>query len=54
MTKVLITGGEWGNNGNDTTYTGGGGISGRAITGTNYTVSGTVNSSTVKGSFQPS
>jgi hypothetical protein len=48
------TGGEWGNNGNDTTYTGGGGVSGRAITGTNYTISGTVNSSTVKGSFQPS
>ena len=45
-------GGEWGNSGGDTTNTGSGGSPGRAIFGSNYTVTG-ANSSTVKGSYNP-
>lgn len=48
------TGGEWGLAGADSSNTGAGGPPGKAISGTNYTVSGTINSSTVKGSYQPS
>lgn len=47
-------GGEWGLAGGDTTNSGAGGASGKAVTGTNYTIFGTIDSSTIKGSYQPS
>ena len=47
------SGGEWGGSGTNTNNTGNGGDSGRAVTGSNYSVSGTINSSTVKGAYNP-
>lgn len=47
------SGGEWGQNGANTSNSGNGGSAGRAITGSNYSVSGTINSSTVKGAYNP-
>lgn len=47
------TGGEWATAGGDTTNTGNGGGVGRAITGSNYSVTGTINSTTVKGAYNP-
>lgn len=44
-------GGEWGSSGGNTANTGNGGSSGKAISGTNYSISGTINSSTIKGSY---
>jgi hypothetical protein len=46
-------GGEWATVGENTTNSGNGGGVGRAITGSNYSVSGTINSSTVKGAYNP-
>lgn len=48
------SGGDWGQNGGNTTNSGNGGSSGRAITGSNYSVSGTINSTTIRGSYLPS
>jgi len=47
------SGGEWGKPGGDTNNTGDGGVTGAAIYGSNYTVTGTVNSTTVKGASNP-
>ncbi len=47
------SGGEWGNDGGSTSNSGSGGSSGKAITGSNYSVTGTINSSTVRGSYNP-
>ena len=44
-------GGEWGESGSNTSNTGNGGNPGKAITPTGFTVTGTVNSSTIKGSY---
>ena len=44
-------GGEWGQSGSNTSNTGDGGDSGKAITPTGFTVTGTVNSNTIKGSY---
>jgi hypothetical protein len=46
-------GGNWGASGGNTNNTGAGGSSGRAITGSNYSVTGTINSATIKGLYQP-
>lgn len=46
-------GGDWGNNGSNTNNTGNGGSTGRAIRGNNYSVSGTINSTTVRGDYNP-
>jgi hypothetical protein len=46
------TGGDWGSSGANTENTGSGGSSGRAITGSNYSVTGTINSATIKGAYQ--
>ena len=46
-------GGEWGDSGENTNNSGSGGASGRAVAGSNYSVSGTINSSTVKGAYNP-
>jgi len=46
-------GGDWGNNGENTNNTGNGGETGRAIRGDNYSVTGTVDSSTVRGAYNP-
>lgn len=46
-------GGDWGSNGGNTTNTGTGGASGRAIAGSNYSVTGTISSTTIKGLYQP-
>lgn len=46
-------GGEWGDVGGNTNNTGSGGGPGRAITGSNYSVTGTINSTTVKGAYNP-
>lgn len=45
------SGGEWANSGGNTTNSGTGGGPGRAIFGSNYSVSGTINSDTVKGTY---
>jgi hypothetical protein len=45
-------GGDWGTIGGNTTNSGNGGSSGRAITGSGYSVTGTINSSTIKGLYQ--
>ena len=45
-------GGDWAASGGNTTNTGTGGSSGRAITGSGYSVTGTINSSTIKGLYQ--
>ena len=47
------TGGEWATAGGGTSNSGDGGGVGRAITGSNYSVTGTINSTTVKGSYNP-
>jgi hypothetical protein len=47
-------GGDWGLPGNNTTNTGNGGSAGRAIEGSNYSVVGTINSTTIKGLYNPS
>jgi hypothetical protein len=47
------SGGDWAASGGNTTNTGNGGSSGRAITGSNYSVTGTINSATVKGLYNP-
>ena len=44
-------GGEWGESGSNTSNTGDGGDPGKAITPTGFTVTGTVNSNTIKGSY---
>ena len=46
-------GGDWGDSGGNTSNTGAGGSSGRAIAGSNYSVTGTINSGTIKGAYQP-
>ena len=46
-------GGDWGSSGGNTENTGAGGSAGRAITGSNYSVTGTINSATIKGAYQP-
>jgi hypothetical protein len=46
-------GGDWGVSGGNTSNTGAGGSNGRAITGSNYSVTGTINSGTIKGQYQP-
>jgi hypothetical protein len=43
------SGGEWGASGGNTTNTGNGGSPGKAITGTGYSVTGTINTNTIKG-----
>lgn len=47
------SGGEWGKSGSNTNNTGNAGLPGRSILGSNYTVSGTLNSSTIKGFYLP-
>ena len=44
-------GGEWAQPGGNTNNTGNGGSSGRAIFGSNYSVSGAINPNTIKGSY---
>ncbi len=46
-------GGDWGTSGGNTENTGAGGLAGRAIAGSNYSVTGTINSATIKGAYQP-
>lgn len=46
------TGGEWAQSGGNTNNSGSGGSPGRAIFGSNYSVTGTINSDTIKGSYQ--
>jgi hypothetical protein len=46
-------GGDWGVSGGNTSNSGSGGSNGRAITGSNYSVTGTINSGTIKGAYQP-
>lgn len=46
-------GGDWGSNGGNTSNTGTGGESGRAIIGSNYSVTGSISSTTIKGLYQP-
>lgn len=45
------SGGEWAKSGGNTNNTGNGGAAGSAIVGSNYSVTGTINSDTVKGSY---
>lgn len=45
-------GGDWGSPGGNTTNSGSGGAAGRAISGSNYTVTGTINGNTIKGLYQ--
>jgi hypothetical protein len=44
-------GGDWGNSGSNTNNTGNGGIAGRAVTGSNYSVTGTITALTVRGLY---
>ena len=44
-------GGDWGEDGGDTTNSGDGGNAGAAITPSGFTITGTINSSTIKGSY---
>lgn len=44
-------GGDWGQAGGNTNGTGNGGAAGRAIFGSNYSVTGSINSTTIKGSY---
>jgi len=44
-------GGEWGSSGGSTENSGSGGSSGRAVSGSNYSVSGTLNLNTIKGAY---
>ena len=46
-------GGDWASAGANTNNSGNGGSGARAISGSNYSVTGTINSSTVKGAFNP-
>lgn len=46
-------GGDWADAGGNTTNSGSGGSPGRAITGSNYSVTGTISSATIKGAYQP-
>ena len=46
-------GGDWATSGTNTNNSGNGGGGARAISGSNYCVSGTINSSTVKGAYNP-
>jgi hypothetical protein len=46
-------GGDWGAGGGNTTNSGSGGAAGRSITGSNYSVTGNINSATIKGLYQP-
>lgn len=45
-------GGDWATSGGNTNNSGNGGSSGKAIAGSGYSVSGTINSSTIKGLYQ--
>jgi len=45
------SGGDWASAGGDTTNTGTGGAAGRAIFGSNYSITGTINSDTIKGTY---
>lgn len=45
------SGGDWATSGQNTTNSGSGGGAGRAISGSNYSVTGTINSSTIKGLY---
>lgn len=47
------SGGDWASNGANTSNSGNGGGVGRAITGSGYSVTGTINSSTIKGFYNP-
>jgi hypothetical protein len=47
------SGGDWGSNGENTNNSGTGGTGARAITGNNYTVQGTINTTTIKGFYNP-
>jgi len=47
------SGGDWATDGTGTDNSGSGGSPGRAIYGSNYSVTGTINSSTVKGAYNP-
>jgi len=44
-------GGSWASSGGNTTNTGNGGSGGAAVTGSDYTISGVLNASTIKGSY---
>jgi len=46
-------GGDWASAGANTNNSGNGGSGARAISGSNYTVTGTINSSTIKGGYNP-
>jgi len=46
-------GGEWATSGANTNNSGNGGGGARAISGSNYSITGTINSSTVKGAYNP-
>jgi hypothetical protein len=46
-------GGDWGRDGGNTTNIGNGGTAGRSISGSNYTVDGTINSTTIRGLYNP-
>ena len=47
------SGGDWSDSGANTNNSGNGGGGGRAISGSNYSVTGIINSSTVKGAYNP-
>jgi hypothetical protein len=47
------SGGDWATSGSGTTGATGAGNGGSAIVGSNYTISGSINASTIKGSYQP-
>ncbi len=46
-------GGDWGSAGENTANTGNGGVAGSAVSGSNYSVIGTINTDTLKGAFNP-
>ena len=47
------SGGDWATAGEDTTNSGDGGAKGKAIIGSNYSVTGTISSTTIKGVYNP-
>jgi len=47
------SGGDWASAGQNTPNTGSGGVTGNAISGSNYTVIGSINATTVKGAYNP-
>lgn len=47
------SGGDWASNGENSTNTGNGGTTGRAISGSGYSVEGEISASTVKGAYNP-